>query len=39
MSRDGMIALGHSEERIMKNNILMAGAVVAALAIPFAANA
>src|SRR5476651_2224900 len=39
MSRDGMIALGHSEERIMKNNILMAGAVVAALAIPFAENA
>src|SRR5476649_2185646 len=39
MSRDGMIALGHSAERIMKNKILMAGAVVAALAIPFAANA
>src|SRR5476651_1876568 len=39
MSRDGTNALGHSKECIMKNHILMAGTVVAALAIPLAVNA
>src|SRR5450432_669418 len=39
MSRDGTNALGHSKACIMKNHILMAGTIVAALAIPFAVNA
>src|SRR5471030_2594819 len=33
-----MNALGHSKECIMKNHVLMAGTIVAALAIPFAVN-
>src|SRR5450759_4635655 len=39
MSLDGMNALGHSKECIMKNYVLMAGTIVAALAVPFAVNA
>jgi hypothetical protein len=39
MSRDGMRAVGHYTGVYMKNHLLMAGAVVAALVIPLAANA
>src|ERR1019366_4100163 len=39
MSREGINAFAHSQERTMKKHLLMASVVVAALAIPFAANA
>src|SRR5476649_82247 len=39
MSREGINAVAYSQERTMRNHILMVGAVAAALAIPLAANA